>query len=164
MLAKARVFDAVPLSLVVRPEWDSEHPDVSLEDTDAALADIFDPHTLAVLEAAFEVTAVHATDRGLGEYDSGPMYAAAVFGSEFADSKERALAVAANLIANRGELVVPAVTFEEYLAATGEGAEDLDDDDDFDDDEDEVDYDDEDDDEEDLDDDDDDDDGDDDLD
>ncbi len=129
LLSKARLFNAVPFA-----KFDpGGYFTVSGRQADGAaiadvLADVFDPATLATMEAAFELAA--------GYYNSSPLLkrltdaeierlqAGKAFGHAFGDQSElyvndRVLAVMNNLIANDGEFVPEQLPVTEGAASDG---------------------------------------------
>lgn len=107
LLSKARLYDAVPMSVIVSDSgFDELNVYASHDDVASALADIFDPLTLDMLEAAFEGSDMF-TDLDKGDEGWDQVIAAAEFGQQLPNSIECARTIAQLLIDGDGEFLIP---------------------------------------------------------
>ncbi len=134
LLAKAHLYDNVPMRAL--DGYGGRLHIGQRSELVRMLSGIFPARTLDMMEAAFEQRVL------VGDTDD--VYGAAVYGLDFEDDQDRALAVFANIGANGGDFVVDPVSYDEYEErmedhANREPDDDLDEDDDFDIDDDEAD-------------------------
>jgi hypothetical protein len=102
VLSKARLYDGVPFS-----EIDSGYGglfNVSDRDCYAALADVFDPVTQDMIEAAFE-RSVGLARRTTKDSHFDGLCRADAFGSRYDELPDRCRAIYANIIENDGEFL-----------------------------------------------------------